>query len=155
MKRSIGWAAAIAFLAVCGLTFSAGAADPATDRLLPQDFTVHVLASGGVVNWAAPGTHPVTLPTHNLYRGPGGGYVACYSHNAASSAYSVGGDIYVMGQMRVRGLYSGRIFQPRGYQGKDISAAPYFKQLCGQAIAACRGDTCWAGGDTGGWFGIQ
>jgi hypothetical protein len=122
---------------------------------LPPNFTVYATESGTVVNVPAPGTHPVTLPTRNLYSGRGGGYVACYSRNAAHSAYSVGGGIYVVGQMRLRGHYDGRIFQPHGYAGKDISAESHFKQLCGEALAACRRGACWAGGDTGGWFGVK
>jgi hypothetical protein len=153
MKRPAVWAAS----AVCLIlgAASAGAATHAVDHLLPRNFTVYVLDGGGVINWAAPGTHPVVLPTHNLYRGAGGGYVACYSHRAKGSAYPISSDIYVMGQLRLRGDYDGRIFQPRGYVDKDISAIAKFKQLCGQALAACRGNACWAGGDTGGWFGIQ
>ncbi len=60
-----------------------------------------------------------------------------------------------MGQVRLRGDYDGRIFQPRGYRGADISALPRFKRMCGRALPSCRHDGCWAGGDTGGWFGLQ
>lgn len=152
MKRPAMWAAIAGILGLAAV--SAGAAPRTVDHLLAPDFHVY-LFNGGVLNWPAPGTHPVVLPTRNLYRGPRGGYVACYSHHAQGSAYPVGGDIYVMGQVRMHGDYEGRIFQPRGYAGKDISAIAKFKQLCGQALAACRGNACWAGGDTGGWFGIQ
>ncbi len=60
-----------------------------------------------------------------------------------------------MGQVRVKGQYVARICQPEGYQGKDISAAPMFKMLCSKSIPSCAAGDCWAGGDTGGWFGIQ
>ena len=152
MNRLAMWAASAGVLLLAAV--SAGAAPHAVDHLLPSNFHVYVFDGGSVVNWPAPGTHPVALPTRNLYRGPHGGYVACYSHRAKGSAYPVGGDIYVVGQMRLRGDYDGRVFRPRGYVGKDISAIAKFKQLCGQALAAC-GNACWAGGDTGGWFGIQ
>jgi hypothetical protein len=145
----------IAFIAavVLGGTY-AHAVEPNIDHLLPEHFTVYVLGDT-VVNWPAPGSRRTTLATCNLYRGPRGGYVACYSHRAVGSAYGVGGSIYVMGQVRLRGDYDGRIFQPDGYRGADISAAPHFKQVCAQALGACRAGNCWAGGDTGGWFGIQ
>jgi hypothetical protein len=146
----------ISMLAIALAVCCAGvrAADPDTDRLLAERFTVHVLGNTAV-NWPAPGSRPAILPTRNLYRGPRGGYVACYSHRAAGSAYGIGGNIYVMGQVRLRGDYAGRIFQPEGFRGADISAAPHFNQVCGQALAACSAGDCWAGGDTGGWFGIQ
>jgi hypothetical protein len=130
------------------------AAEKANDHFLPENFTVY-LSGGQVINWNAPGTRPVVLPTTNLYREKDGGYVACYSRQEAESAYSVGGDIYVMGQVRLRGKYEGRIFQPRGYRGQDISALAKFKSICSANISACSDGTCWAGGDTGGWFGIQ
>jgi hypothetical protein len=151
MKRPAMWAASVALLM---LAASAGAAPHAIDHLLPPHFTVYAF-DGGVINWPAPGTDPVVLPTHNLYRGPHGGYIACYSHRAQGSAYAVSSGIYVVGQLRLRGDYRGRIFQPRGYANKDISAIARFTQLCSQSLAACRGNACWAGGDTGGWFGIQ
>jgi hypothetical protein len=124
------------------------------DHLLPADYRVYVF-HGGVVNHPVPGGHPVVLPTANRYGGPDGGYIACYSHRAQGSVYPVGRDIYVMGQVRLRGEYDGRIFQPEGYRGRDISAAPKFGQICREAIAACGSGGCWAGGDTGGWFGVQ
>jgi len=139
---------------LCGSDRAVRAADPDVDHLLPEHFTVYVLG-GAVVNWPAPGSRTTPLPTRNLYRGPGGGYVACYSQHAKGSAYGVGGKVYVMGQVRLRGDYDGRIFQPEGFRGVDISAAPHFKQVCAKALAACRAGDCWAGGDTGGWFGIQ
>ena len=69
--------------------------------------------------------------------------------------YGVGGNIYVAGQIRVKGHYEGRIFMPEGYhQGDDITQDPalvaladkYFPYLAGQM---------WLGGDTGCWFGVQ
>ncbi|MEH2380264.1 MAG: hypothetical protein V7K27_15490 [Nostoc sp.] len=125
-----------------------------TDYLLPEDFRVYVSAQGGVVNWPAPGYIEKILPTVNKYTLQDGGYIACYSHNQEGSIYSVGGGIYVMGQIRLQGGYIGRIFQPKGYEGKDISAAQEFKTLCNQTFPAARSGG-WAGGDTGGWFGIQ
>ncbi|MBE8988042.1 MULTISPECIES: hypothetical protein [unclassified Nostoc] len=125
-----------------------------TNYLLPEDFRVYVSDEGSVVNWAAPGYTEKILPTVNKYMLRDGGYIACYSRNEEGSIYSVGGGIYVMGQIRLQGRYIGRIFHPLGYEGKDISAAVEFKTLCNQTFAAARNGG-WAGGDTGGWFGIE
>ncbi|MEJ0069830.1 MAG: hypothetical protein WDO24_15075 [Pseudomonadota bacterium] len=93
------------------------------------------------------------MPVWNRYRGAGGGYVACYSHDIARGAYRVASDIAVIGLVRLEGQYQGRIFQPEGYRDRDISAIARFKAICGRALEACRGDRCWAGGDTGGFVG--
>lgn len=118
---------------------------------LPEDFCVYINAAGSV------GTHAIEkegveariLPTVNQYRGEDGGYVAFYSRDPAKAVYSVGDGIYVVGQIRMKGKYIGRIFHPEGYEDQDISAAPAFKELC-RTTFAVQG---WAGGDTGGWFG--
>jgi hypothetical protein len=83
-----------------------------------------------------------------------GCYVACYSRDPNGAVYSVGGGILVKGQVRVQGKYAARVCLPEGYEQTDISAHPHFKALCGEFVPSC-GDGCWAGGDTGGWFGIQ
>ncbi|MGI2904865.1 hypothetical protein [Tolypothrix sp. VBCCA 56010] len=103
---------------------------------------------------AAPGYEHKFLPTVNKYMLLDGGYIACYSRNEEGSIYSVGGGIYVVGQIRLQGRYIGRIFHPKGYEGKDISAAQKFKTLCNETFSAAR-SLCWASGDTGGWFRIQ
>lgn len=132
---------------------SATAVPNANNDLLPSPFPVYVIPNSGVINWPAPGSVKVMLPTDNSYTGSPGCYVACYSHK--NGLYSVGPDISVMGQVRVRGQYVNRICQPTGYQGKDISADPMFKMLCSKGVPSCTDGTCWGGGDTGGWFGIQ
>ncbi|MBW4563866.1 MAG: hypothetical protein KME32_22535 [Mojavia pulchra JT2-VF2] len=125
-----------------------------TNYFLAEDFRVYVSTEGGVVNWAAPGYTERILPTVNKYMNRDGGYIACYSRNQKGSIYSVGSGIYVMGQIRLQGRYIGRIFHPKGYEDKDISAAIEFKTLCNQTFPAARNGG-WAGGDTGGWFGIE
>ncbi|MCB1157731.1 MAG: hypothetical protein KDK45_09525 [Leptospiraceae bacterium] len=124
------------------------------DYWLPENFTVYVRGNI-VVNTPYEGFSAKVLPTKNLFKGGTGCYVACYSHNKDAAIYGVGGNIYVMGQMRVEGEYIGRICHPKGFRNKDISAAQKFKFLCSRSLSeSCRGG-CWAGGDTGGWFGIQ
>jgi hypothetical protein len=110
-----------------------------TADLLPADFSVD----------GAP------VPTDSTFRGAPGCYVACYAHRAEGAAYSVGGDIYVHGLVRVPGRYSGRVCRPTGHEGADISvpSSPFSRQ-CAEVIPSCRAG-CWAGGDTGGFLGYE
>lgn len=95
------------------------------------------------------------IPVRNEYDKDNGCYIACYSHNSANSAYPIGQDMFVMGVIRVEGHYAQRICLPKGYENKDISAELYFKDKCTKHLShACQRNTCWAGGDTGGWFGF-
>lgn len=132
-----------------------GKSDPDPNRaILPAAFPVYA-GGGAVVNRPFPGLEATTLPTVNQFLDYPGCYVACYSRNQENSIYSVGGGIYVMGQIRVPGSYEGRICLPRDYETADISAEPKFKALCAENLAdVCSGNSCWTGGDTGGWFGI-
>lgn len=121
---------------------------------LPENFFVYVRGNA-VINHPAPGYQKKAFPTRNLFKSSPGCYVACYTHNKDNAVYGVGGNIYVAGQLRLRGDYIGRVCHPAGYRNKDISAAQKFKFLCSRYLQeSCRGG-CWAGGDTGGWFGIQ
>jgi hypothetical protein len=93
--------------------------------------------------------------TGNIPIRPSRGAIACYSHSEVGSSYSVGQDIYVVGIVSdLVGRYIGRIFQPEGYEGKDISAEQTFKDLCNARFPSCK-NGCWAGGDTGGFFGYK
>jgi len=132
-----------------------GKPDPDPNQaILPANFKVYTQGRGAV-NSPYPGLEAKTLPTINDFIGSPGCYIACYSREEKNSIYSVGGGIYVMGQVRVPGSYSGRICLPKNYEEADISAEPEFKNLCARSLPqACKGDSCWAGGDTGGWFGI-
>lgn len=125
--------------------------------ILPNNFPVYVLGTT-VLNHPAPGPRPgfqkKILPTDNRYQGYPGCYVVCYSHNDKHSVYSVGNNIFVKGQIRVPGHYEKRICHPQSFRHKDISRSVYFKNLCDRVIKACH-HNCWAGGDTGGWFGIK
>jgi hypothetical protein len=83
------------------------------------------------------------------------GSIACYSHNEENSAYPVGSQIYVMGIIDgLKGRYNGRIFQPEGHENEDISALQEFKDQCNSRFPACKRG-CWAGGDTGGFYGYK
>jgi hypothetical protein len=85
---------------------------------------------------------------------PSKGAIACFSYSEAGSSYSVGGNVYVMGIIDgINGRYNGRMFQPQGYENNDISA-PIFKDLCNSRFPSCKRG-CWAGGDTGGFYGYK
>jgi hypothetical protein len=136
------------------LSTSAIAADVnPTETLLPETFTVYT-DGVSVINQPQPGFTETALPTINLYKGTPGCYIACYSHQRANSAYSLD-NFYMMGQVRVAGKYAGRMCEPTNFAGKDISGNEVFKTICSEKIEGCKGAHCWAGGDTGGWFGIQ
>jgi len=128
----------------------------ATDaKLLPETYSVFVKGTT-VINHPAIGFELKQLPTRNVFKGSPGCYVACYSHEVGGSVYPVSGTIFVMGQVRVEGKYVERICRPKSFEEEDISAMQHFKDLCNRNIDAClKGRSCWAGGDTGGWFGIQ
>ena len=125
--------------------------DTDPENMLPTDFKVYVQGDT-VINHAEEGFEEKTLPTVNVFTGSAGCYVACYSRDAEKGVYGVGGGIFVNGQVRVEGAYKGRTCLPAGYETADISAEQSFKELCGKHVASC-GAKCWAGGDTGGWFG--
>lgn len=125
----------------------------ADSRLLPSPYPVYVQGTK-VINNPVYGFNKVLLPTDNEYDGIPGCYVACYSHSA-NGVYPVSEDIYVMGQVRVKGEYVARICKPQGYEAKDISKEAFFTNLCNKRVAKCADVECWAGGDTGGWYGIQ
>ena len=132
-----------------------GRKDPDPNKaILPANFKVYV-KDNVVVNVSYPGFEERTLPTVNNFIGYPGCYVAAYSHRKENSVYSVGGDIYVMGQVRVPGSYQERICLPVGYENVDISADPQFKLMLAKVLPEACQEGCWAGGDTGGWFGIQ
>jgi hypothetical protein len=123
--------------------------------ILPAQMQVYFKEGSSVVNTSTPGFEERILPTVNEFIGNPGCYVTAYSRNAKNSVYPVGDGIYVMGQVRFPGSYEGRICKPANYDSRDISAETQFKDLFAQKFPlACQDQKCWAGGDTGGWFGI-
>ncbi|MDR3501816.1 MAG: hypothetical protein P4L79_04460 [Legionella sp.] len=148
MKRML-----LGSIGLCMITqaFAVESSGP-NNTLLPSPYPVYVIKDAGVVNHSYPGATQVLLPTDNTYAGSPGCYIACYSHSPG--LYMVSPTISVMGQVRVRGKYMIRICKPEGYQNMDISKSDQLKGLCTEKIKGCSNNLCWAGGDTGGWFGI-
>ncbi len=98
----------------------------------------------------------VILPTYNDYFGNDGGYIAVYTRETENVAYSVGGGINVVAQVRVKGHYSGRIFIPEGYYpGDNITRDPQLLAICRKYLPEWEDKDIWVGGDTGGWFGLR
>ena len=125
---------------------------PVSDvHMLPEDFKVYVKGNQ-VVNQPYAGFEQKTLPVKNHYKGADGGYVAVYSKKQQGSVYSVGGGIYVIGMVRVKGAYIGTIFYPEGYkQGDNITQDANILAICNNYFPAHKGQL-WIGGDTGGFY---
>lgn len=129
------------------------AASSSNQNFLSSPFPVYT-DGHTAINHPAPGFTKKDLPTNNDYMGQSGCYIACYSHKSKHAVYPVDSDTYVMGQIRVAGEYQGYNCVPKHFKGKDIGSEIRFKRLCKKKIRAC-GKHCWAGGDTGGWLGVQ
>jgi len=120
---------------------------------LPEDFKVYA-GGDSVGTMGCDENDAKILPTVNHYKGKDGGYVAIYTREQEGSIYSVGGGIYVIGQIGVKGVYIGRIFHPEGYsEGADITQDKNILEICNQYFPKFKGKM-WIGGDTGGWFGL-
>ncbi len=135
-------------------SFATAADDLPTQTLLPEDYLVYVHGTT-VINHPLLDFSEKILPTINLYKGSPGCYVACYSQHGEQAVYPIDDHIYVLGQVRVAGKYNGRRCDPINFENKEITQDPTFKTLCKDRIPACADGQCWAGGDTGGWFGLQ
>lgn len=126
------------------------------NMLLPNPFSVFVREGEAPVNCPLPGYEEKNLPVFNRYKGiEDGGYIACYSNiPIGSGSYSVGGGIYVVGLIKLKGSYTGRMFVPEGCEGQDLSKLQWLSDLCREYFPDAEGDL-WAGPDTGGFFGLQ
>jgi len=93
-------------------------------------------------------TEPGNLPTMS-------GAIACYTDQVNGNA---GGKFPVVGFIEnIPGHYEGRVFKPRGHEGDDLGVSVYFKMMCHERFPdVCPSDAdCWAGGDTGGYYGFE
>ena len=86
------------------------------------------------------------------------GAIACYAHQNEDGASGTEGPIRVVGIVEdIPGYYEGRLFRPQGFEGADLSESDHFRMMCHRNLpTACPDETiCWAGGDTGGYYGFQ
>lgn len=125
----------------------------ATDPL-PPCFKVYANDQGSAVLQPTPGFDERTMPVVNIFTRAPGCYVACYSNNPDKSVYALTRSIYMVGQIRVRGSYVGKMCVPENFETADIRGEKAFKELCSKSFS-CAGNSCWAGPDTGAWFGLQ
>ncbi|QDP71132.1 hypothetical protein FOG18_00290 [Legionella israelensis] len=122
-------------------------------QLLPNPFPVYSNDDVVIINHPMPGFNKINIPVDNSYKKNPGCYIMCYSHQ--QGLYKAAKDIYAQGMVRVAGTYdNNRICQPTGDEQQVISAMQKYKDLCNHKIKNCTND-CWAGGDTGGWYGMQ
>lgn len=120
---------------------------------LPPCFKVYVDEKGIPFQHFETGYEERLIPVVNLFTRTPGCYVACYSHNPDKAVYSVANNIYLIGHIRVRGNYEGKMCVPENYENSDIRGEKAFKELCSRSFS-CIGNSCWAGGATGVWFGL-
>jgi len=139
-------------------------------RVLPSNFIIYTNGTSGSLNQVDGSFKKTILPTtqhrpsghasgnffsHNDYTQNPGCYVACYTQNPDKAIYSVANGIYIIGQIRVAGIYVQRNCVPLGMARQDLSQNAAFKTLCEKKFPeACPEGRCWAGGETGGWLGI-
>ncbi len=131
-----------AILLLCFASFSAVAED-ATD-LLPNPLPVYISGSTRVLTPALGFTKKL-LPIDNTYTGNPGCYIVCYSHDKDKSVYAVGGDVYVVGQIRVAGTKKFDSCEPQLAAGQVVSTVQAFKDLCNHTFSTACGNQCWGG----------
>lgn len=125
----------------------------ATDPL-PKQFKIYVNKTGTVITTPSEGYSGKIIPTVNLFIKTPGCYLNCYSTNPDKGIYTASKDIYVIGLIRVEGVYNGPFCSPRDYEAVDIKDEPIFESLCSKAYQ-CIGNSCWAGSYTGSLFGLK
>lgn len=133
------------------ITTSLYAIEP-NNILLPNPFPVYT--NGNVViNHAYPGFVKKELPINNDYNKNPGCYMACYSHDGKNAVYAVSKNIFVLGMIRIPGKYSKRICIPDITPKQNYQNYP-LPTICNRSFKSC-GNSCWVGGDTAGFYGIQ
>ena len=151
---SFSWALGIPclLLAIYGGARQAFSDEPS--GFLPAHLHVYTNLLGLAVNHPVPGFARVALPTINAYTKDDGCYVLVYSRDSQRSAYPAGDGNYVVGQIRVRGRYEGRICVPDGEDNADLRSDGELGRVANRLFPDHRGGV-WVGGDTGGWFGVD
>ncbi|MFI4938329.1 MAG: hypothetical protein ACHQJ6_07470 [Candidatus Berkiellales bacterium] len=121
--------------------------------ILPEEFKIYYKEDLGVSSRNFKGATAKLVPTSNNYEGVPGCYIACYAKNPVEGVYSIGDVAYLMGQIRVQGIYHQSLCIPKGYENKDIRTAKEFKQQCAAEFPKqCKNNRCWVGAETANWF---
>lgn len=121
---------------------------------LPRQFTVYQNKEGTIQQTPDVGFVEKIIPNVNLFKDVPGCYIACYSSSQDKSVYSVSPDSYLVGQIRVKGKYQGKVCYPDNITQPNFSKEPKLTALCSKTFK-CIGNSCWAGGTTGQWFGLK
>lgn len=121
---------------------------------LPPCFTIYANDEGRAALHPAEGLEERDIPVVNLFDRTPGCYIACYSRNPDKGVFPVADGIYMIGQIRVRGSYNSTLCVPEDYETKDIRGEKTFKEICSKSFS-CIGNSCWAGPNTGAWFGLE
>ena len=151
---NFSWALALPVLLLAMYVCLQQAFSGVPSGFLPAHLHVYTNSEGLAVNHPVPGFARVALRTINLYTKDDGCYVLVYSHDPRGSAYPTARHAYVLGQIRVRGRYEGRICVPDGDDNVDLATDAKLRQLTNHLFPDHPGGT-WPGGDTGGWFGVD
>lgn len=121
---------------------------------LPRKFLVYRNEAGIVQQRPEAGFIAKYIPNVNLFINSPGCYIACYSSSPNNAVYPVSPDAYLIGQIRVEGKYQGQICYPKDVTQTIFNNDPTLTTLCSKTFK-CIGDSCWAGGTTGQWFGLK
>lgn len=121
---------------------------------LPRKFKVYRSPEGVVQQKPEAGFVLKVIPNINLFRNAPGCYLACYSTDPNKGVYPVSSDAYLVGQIRVEGQYQGKVCYPKDIAQPIFSAEKSLTELCSKSFK-CIGNSCWAGGTTGQWFGLK
>jgi hypothetical protein len=121
---------------------------------LPRKFKVYRNEEGIVQQKPEAGFIAKIIPNINLFRNAPGCYLACYSTDVHKGVYPVSSDAYLVGQIRVEGQYQGKVCYPKDITQPFFSDEKSLTELCSKSFK-CIGNSCWAGGTTGQWFGLK
>lgn len=93
------------------------------------------------------------LPIANYYKGiEKCVYIVVYSRKREGSVYGTWDGPFVMGLIRIKGTWKGKLAEPDGWEGKDFGKTEFFRKLALQYYPSCKNNECWVGGDTGDFF---
>ncbi|MBN8828496.1 MAG: DUF4153 domain-containing protein [Sphingobacteriia bacterium] len=101
--------------------------------ILPEDYTVYITGEGNIMNiYPVPNSKKVIFPTKNHYQGIDGCYMECYSNKKQNAVYSVAKDLYVIGQVRIKGKYNQfLVCNPNGNIKESFKLCEkYFPESC-------------------------
>ncbi len=71
--------------------------------------------------------------------------IACYTN--------LNNEYAVAGYYATDGKYTGRVCRPGGFMGDISPKNSTYSQKCSVEVEYCKTNICWAGGDTGGFYG--